>query len=157
MTTIANSLALVCSSGLRPRLVHSPLTWFIMTRGAPATTLPCRHRSRHTEPTPMQQLLPQQQQLSMHLSTLLVRDLQSRRCQLAGPGIFAALLVLAIITASYSLAFYLAVGPDLKYTTTTTTTSTILLQPTLLQPPSPATFAPASLTPAYSLIRFHPG
>jgi hypothetical protein len=68
----------------------------------------------------MQQLLPQQKQPPMHLPTLVVRDLQSRHRQLAGPGIFAAPLALAIITAADSLAFYLVVGPDLKYTTTAT-------------------------------------
>jgi hypothetical protein len=72
----------------------------------------------------------------MHLPTLLVRDLQSRRRQLAGPGILSALLVLAIITAADSLAFCLVVGPDLIYTNTTATTSTILLQP-LPPPPTP--------------------
>jgi hypothetical protein len=151
MTTIADSLALVCSSGLRSWLVHSPPHLVHSDLGC-TLLLPCHVAIAAATPTPMQQLLPQQQQLPMHLATLLVPDLQSRRCQLAGPGIFAALLVLVIITAADSLAFYLAVGPDLKNTTTTTTTSTILLQP-----PSPATFAPASLTPAYSLIRFHPG
>ncbi len=47
MTTIADSLALVCSSGLQSWLVHTPLTWSILTWGEHAPTLPCHHRRLH--------------------------------------------------------------------------------------------------------------
>ncbi len=143
MTTIANSLALVCSFGLRFWLVHTPLTWSIPTWGAPASTLPCPHRSRHTHT--LQQLLPQQKHPHLHLPTLLVRDLQSRHHQLAGLGILATLLALSIITRLPT-----------QWPSIWLLVQSLHTPPQPLQP-SPATFAPASLIPAYSLIRFHPG
>ncbi len=55
MTTIADSLALVCSSGLRSWLVHAPLTWSILTWSA--LLQPC-HATIASPPSPPPPLPP---------------------------------------------------------------------------------------------------
>jgi hypothetical protein len=124
MTTIADSLALVCSSGLRFWLVHTPLICSILTWGAPATTLPCPHRSRHTH---THATTAASAKTSAHASA----DAPSLRSTQSPPPtrwpwhLCGSSRPVNHHQAADSVAFYQAVGPELTYTATTTTTSTI--------------------------------
>ncbi len=147
---IADSLALACSSGLWSWLVNTPLTWSMLTWGAPAPTLPCQHSSRHTD---THAITAATATIAAHASA----DAPSLRSSKPPPTSWPWHLLGSSHPSHQHCClltgFISSCWSDLKHTITTTTISTIALQPSLfqpfyhfnhVQPSSPATCAPAT-------------